>query len=162
MKKWIMEFVLIAMVCLFVGCTVDETDSSSSTGGGSSSDAPANPPSYTDLPSNPSVPANPSGTSRQLWYFGYKSYDNTFRIRWPTYFATDLGVGPGSFNLVDGQRAEFRSFDTDNNSKRPSYTIPGPKSRFSGSVICILFSAGGTPLAWFEANAGATTQGSLP
>jgi hypothetical protein len=114
------------------------------------------------LPTNPTIPANPSGSSAQLWYFGYKSYDNTFRIRWPTYFATALGVGKGSYTMVAGQKAGFRSYDTDNGAKRPSYTIDGPKSRFSGTVTCILYSSHGQALAWFKANSQATTQGRLP
>lgn len=119
-------------------------------------------PGPEDLPANPAVPANPSGSSAQLWYFGYKSYDNTFRIRFPTYFATALGVGPGSYTLVNGQNARFRGFDTDHRARRPSYTIPGPKSRFSGIVTCILYSAEAKALGWFTAPAHSTTQGSLP
>lgn len=123
---------------------------------------PSTPSSTNALPTNPTIPANPSGTSAQLWYFGYKSYDNTFRIRWPTHFATALGVGSGSYTTVNGQTARFRSFDTDNGAKRPSYTISGPKSRFSGTVTCILYSSRGQALAWFKANSQATTQGRLP
>jgi hypothetical protein len=118
---------------------------------------------YTNLPNNPSVPANPSGTSRQLWYFGYKSYDNTYRIRWPTYFATQLNMGPGSYTTVNGERAPFRSYDTDNNSKRPSYTIPAARgTRFSGEVLCILYTQNNEPVAWFKTSASGVTQGRLP
>jgi hypothetical protein len=118
---------------------------------------------YTDLPNNPSVPANPSGTSRQLWYFGYKSYDNTYRIRWPTYFATELNIGPGSYTTVNGERARFRSFDTDNNSNRPSYTIPAQRgTRFRGEVLCILYNKNDQPIAWFRTSASGRSQGSLP
>jgi hypothetical protein len=136
---------------LLAGCDTMTSDDNS--GGATSGGAP----SPGDLPDNPPV----SGRG-QSWYFGYKSYDNTFRIRWPTYFATALGVGPGSYTLVEGQQADFRGYDTDNGSKRPSYTIRGPSSRFSGVVTCVLYSAGGEALGWFQANAEATTQGTLP
>ncbi len=107
-----------------------------------------------NLPTNPKV----SGS----WYFGYKSYDGTYRIRWPTYFATSMGFGPGSYTLVNGQKATFRSYDTDNGQKRPSYTISGPSSRFNGQALCVLVSASDQPVAWFTCNADATTSGSLP
>lgn len=115
-----------------------------------------------DLPGYSDLPDNPPGAAGQRWYFGYKSYDNSFRIRWPTYFAAALGVGPGSYTLVDGQLASFRSYDTDGGARRPSYTIPGPSSRFKGTVICILHTADGRAVGWFQANAGATSQGTLP
>ncbi len=106
-------------------------------------------PAYDDLPSNPPVPATRAGTHDQNWYFAYKSYDNTFRIRWPTYFYTAHRLGQGSYTLANGQRAAFRSYDTDGGAMRPSYTIPGPSSRFSGEVLCLLYNARGELLAWF-------------
>lgn len=107
-----------------------------------------------DLPTNPKV----SGS----WYFAYKSYDGTYRIRWPTYFATSMGIGPGSYSLVQGQKATFRGYDTDNGQKRPSYTIPGPSSRFNGQVLCVLVASAGKPVAWFKCNADTTSSGTLP
>ncbi len=157
---------MIGLMYASTGCSLDDSsdnsgESASAAGEGAESSALST-PAYTDLPNNPSIPANPSGTSRQLWYFGYKSYDNTFRIRWPTHFATSMGVGPGSYTMVDGQRASFRSFDTDYGAKRPSYTIRGPKNRFRGDVLCILYSEDGRALGWFVANADVTSQGRLP
>jgi hypothetical protein len=107
-------------------------------------------PAAESLPVNPPIPDNPAGTSAQLYYFNFKSYDNTFRIRWPSYFATDLGVGPGSYVMVNDQRAEFRSFDKDSGAQRPSYTMPGPESRLSAPYRCILHAADGRVIAWFE------------
>ena len=157
---------------LTAGCALDkipeetqqqaQTTQTTSTPAPDASGGSGDTPAYTDLPTNPSVPSNPSGTSRQLWYFGYKDYDRTFRVRWPTYFSTTMGIGSGSYTMIDGQRAKFRSYDTDHGAKRPSYTISGPKSRFSGDVICILYTSSGTPVAWFRTDAGATRQGRLP
>ncbi len=175
----------LAVVCLLAGCepwTIDVEESTAEVAqpsppadvaANSGSDtanpvpppAPATPatdPSLETLPSNPSVPPTPEGSSAELWYFGYKDYDNTFRIRWPTYFAVSLGVGEGSYTLVNGERARFRSFDTDHGAKRPSYTMPGPSGRLNGTVTCVLYSHSGVALAWFRTTAGATTQGRLP
>ncbi len=120
-------------------------------------------PEGTDLPSNPAVPRSTGASRDQEWYFAYKSYDNTFRIRWPTYFYTVHRVGEGSYTLVNGQRARFRSYWRDGGPTaiRPSYTIPGPQSRFSGQVLCVLYSASGEPLAWFVTPAGGG-RGHLP
>jgi hypothetical protein len=110
-----------------------------------------------------SLPNNPDVSGRcQQWYFGYKSYDNSYRIRWSNYFATDLGLGPGSYCTVNGEVATFRSYDTDNGCKRPSYTTRGPSSRFNGEVTCILYTPSGQAVGWFKANGDATTQGMLP
>lgn len=107
-----------------------------------------------NLPPNPQV----SGS----WYFAYKSYDGTYRIRWPTYFATSMGLGPGSYTLVNGQKATFRGYDTDGGKKRPSYTISGPSSRFNGTALCVLVTPADQPVAWFTCNADVTSSGSLP
>lgn len=169
---------MIAAASLFIGCEQEpitdiyalDIDGSSGTSASAQDSDPVttDPTTTTDitttssgLPTNPSIPN--SGSSREQWYFGYKSYDGTFRIRWPTYFATTYGVGPGSYNTVNGQRATFRSFDVDNGARRPSYTIPGPSSRFRGEVTCILYSSSGTALGWFRTNyGGSRTSGSLP
>lgn len=114
------------------------------------------------LPRNPSVPASRDNSSAQDWYFHYKSSDNTFRIRWPTYFYTEYDIGPGSYTLVDGEVAEFRSYDTDRGGHRPSYTIPGPRTRFEGEVLCVLVAPSGERLAWFVAPAEGRSAGRLP
>lgn len=176
MNRYVVWAALLMIALGFsVGCVYDNTSESSESdpepvveaapgteqgSEGTSDDVRA---PFTDLPVNPPVPGNPSGTRMQLWYFAYKSYDNTFRIRWPTYFYTEYGVGPGSYTLVDGQRAEFRNHWTDDGvSTRPSYTIRGPQSRFSGEVLCILYDRRGNALAWFTTRAPGTTQGRLP
>ncbi len=122
---------------------------------------PAPPPSG-DLPTNPQIPASTPGSNDQLWYFSFKTHDNTYRIRWPTYFYTVYRLGSGSYTLCNGLRANFRSYDTDNGAMRPSYSLPGPASRLSGRVICVLYAADGTALAWFATNATGINQGTLP
>lgn len=167
----------LVTVCLLAGCepwTLDTADNaaavvppptspagadaSSAPSADANSDANANSaPSSGEvgtLPTNPSVPPNPEGTSAELWTFTFKTYDGTFRIRWPSYFANSLGVGEGSYTLVNGENARFRSFDTDHGANRPSYTMPGPASRLSGTVTCVLFSRQGVALAWFQTPAG--------
>jgi len=121
--------------------------------------APEPPPS---LPTNPALPPNTAGTNDQRWYFGWKDHDGTFRMRWPTYFWTKHAVGAGSYVLVNELRAEFRSYDTDGGAKRPSYSLPGPRSRVTGEVLCVLVSKDGERLAWFRTRSDATTQGDLP
>jgi hypothetical protein len=170
----IAKVLLVAVAAAFwaTGCEFTTADNLGTVGlnelNGITPATPTNPTTPSDpaspTPSDPvALPDNPQVSGRgQQWYFGYKSYDNTFRIRWPTYFATSLGVGSGSYTLVDGQVAGFRGYDTDNNSKRPSYTTPGPKSRFSGVVTCVLYSSSGQALGWFKADAGGTSQGNLP
>jgi len=133
---------LVGCLLMTVGCEPMDDD-----GGDSSS--PAASPSASSVGENPQIGAS----SGQSWSFGYKEYDQTFRIRWPSYFATDLGVGPGSYCLVNGEVARFRSYDTDEGSKRPSYTLPGPSDRFGAAgteLTIVLHSAGGEPLAWFK------------
>lgn len=122
---------------------------------------PAPPPSA-DLPTNPQIPASTPGSNDQLWYFSYKTHDNTFRIRWPTYFYTVHRVGPGSYTLVNGLRANFRSYDTDYGAMRPSYSLPGPFSRLPSTVICVLYTSGGQALAWFSTKTSGINQGTLP
>jgi hypothetical protein len=109
--------------------------------------------SSSGLPKNPALDGS---SSRQVWSFGYKEFDHTFRIRWPSYFATDLGVGPGSYTTVNGERAEFRNYDTDNGGRRASYTMPGPSSRLGPvgtEITCVLHSSDGTALGWFKTGA---------
>ncbi len=145
MKHFRLSFLVVAMAALCSGLVMGCSDSDKD-----------------NLPANPVID-NPSGRSAQMWYFGYKDYDRTFRIRWPTYFTTARGVGPGSYTLVNGERAEFRSYDTDRGAQRASYTIAGPENRFTGEVLCVLYSADGQALGWFRTVHGAAdNQGSLP
>lgn len=116
-------------------------------------------PTPEGLPVNPPVPDNPTGTRMELWSFAKKTYDNTYRIRWPSYFANYVGVGKGSFCMVNGHRAEFRSYDTDAGAKRPSYTMP--VRELGSPVLCILHDATG-PIAWFSTPDTATRNGKLP
>ena len=109
------------------------------------------------LPKNPSIPGYGTSAS-QRWHFLYKDYDHTWRIRWPTYFADKLGNPKESWCTVNGERAPFRSFDTDN-GERASYTLPGPRRRLSGPVICILYSSDGKALGWFQAIAPGPDSG---
>jgi len=96
------------------------------------------------LPKNPSIPGYGTSAS-QRWHFLYKDYDHTWRIRWPTYFADKLGNPKESWCTVNGERA--------------SYTLPGPRRRLSGPVICILYSSDGKALGWFQAIAPGPDSG---
>ncbi len=178
---------LIGMVVFSVGCddwARVEIDSSEpptvaapETPAGNDTEAPSNgnpsapapvPPSAPPpalnvaLPTNPQIPESTPGTYDQHYYFSYKAHDNTFRIRWPTFFYTAYGVGKGSYTVVNGYQATFRSYDTDGGAMRPSYSLPGPSSRLSGRVTCILVAADGTPLGWFSCSATGINIGRLP
>lgn len=119
------------------------------------------PPSAPEgLPVNLPVPDNPSGTRKELWSFAKKTYDSTYRIRWPSYFANFMGIGKGSYTMVNGHKAAFRSFDTDAGAKRPSYTMP---VRDLGSpVLCVLHDSQGAAIAWFQTPDAGTRNGRLP
>lgn len=133
---------------MLTGCETSDSGESKSRGG---------------LPENPTLDVR-DGDAKQMWSFGYKRYDSTFRVRWPTYFATDLGIGPGSYNMINNERAEFRSFDYDDGAQRPSYTMPGPSYRLgdtSTELTCVLYSSDGQALAWFKTHVPADGAGML-
>lgn len=111
---------------------------------------------------NPDIPPS-SGGREQEWYWAWKEYDGTFRIRWPSYFHNEHQVGDGSYTTINGERADFRGIWRDDGvSQRPSYTIPGPRSRFEGIVLVQLYAANDKLLAWFRIDAGSTQRGYLP
>jgi len=148
----LLSAMMAASVLLMAGC--ESSDSSSSSSDSQTEGA---------LPKNPTLD-DQAGDTKQMWSFGYKDYDHTFRLRWPTYFATDLGVGPGSYNTVNGERAEFRGFDYDDGAQRASYTLPGPSYRLcdtSTELTCVLYSADGQALAWFKTYVPAEGEGML-
>lgn len=147
----------VLMSAMVVGCALTMLTGCESSDSGESK-------SRDGLPENPKLEVR-EGSSRELWMFAYKDYDNTFRIRWPSHFANSLGVGPGSYNLINGERAEFRSFDTDHGSNRASYSLPGPFRRIGEGVemTCVLYSAEGVALAWFKTySTNGSVQGPLP
>lgn len=109
----------------------------------------------TQLPMNPVLPD--SGT-REQWSFLVKDYDNSFRVRWPTHFATECGAK--SYCTVDGVVFPFRSYDTDNGAKRPSYQHD--QYPLAASVTCVLFTDYGKAVGWFRASAPFNVSGRLP
>jgi hypothetical protein len=108
---------------------------------------------------NPTIPPNPQGRV-QLFSLTYKEYDDTWRPRWPTYFATDLNIGPGSFTLINGVRLEFRSFDVDEGAKRPSYTVSG-KNVVTFPAKCKLYNSDGVKVGEITVS-GPVTESRLP
>ena len=118
------------------------------------------PPANETLPENPSTPADLPNSISEHWTIGPKAYDSTWRIRWPTTFAkSPFNLGPGSFCTCNGNRAEFRSYDTDNQSKRPSYTMPLSVT-LQAPVTCILYDKTGVAVGWFKS--GTSGKGRLP
>lgn len=107
------------------------------------------PPANT-LPINPDVGPDLPNSISEHWSLARKEHDQTWRIRWPSYFARTLNLGSGSYCLANGNRAEFRSFDGDNGSKRPSYTMPLSIALVEPAT-CILYDASGKAAGWFKA-----------
>lgn len=111
------------------------------------------------LPQNPKTPNDLPGSISEQWSFSKKDYDKSYRIRFPTMFAKT--VGTGSYSMVNGNKATFRSYDTDNGSKRPSYTISS-SIKLTGPITCILYSKESKALAWFSTPDTGTRSGKLP
>ncbi len=105
-------------------------------------------PAKPELPTNPQTPPDLEGSISEQWSFSRKDYDNTWRVRWPTYFYTAHKVGQGSYCTVNGDRAEFRSYDKDHGAYRPSYTMP-QSIPVALPATCILYDREGNALAWF-------------
>lgn len=122
---------------------------------------PTPPPDDGPLPENPATPPDLPGSISEHWTIGPKEYDSTWRIRWPTTFArSPFNLGHGSYCTCNGARAQFRSYDTDNQSKRPSYTMP-LSVPLQAPVTCILFDSAGNAVGWFKAEA-TRDKGHLP
>lgn len=96
---------------------------------------------------NPDTPPNAPGSISQEWSFSLKTYDSTYRIRWPSFFAPTCGKA--SYTMAGPHRAAFRSYDTDNNSKRPSYTMSSSLPLAGDSITCILYDDSGSAVAYF-------------
>jgi len=105
------------------------------------------------LPANPYCGPDLPGTISQHWSFLKKDGDKTWRIRWPTYFSgtIDIWTQERTYTTVNGHMAEFRSFDTDNGARRPSYTMP-QSIKVEFPATCILFDEDAKPIAWFKAD----------
>lgn len=113
-----------------------------------------------ELPTNPDVGPDLPNSISEHWSFGSKEHDQSWRIRWPSYFAKTLGLGGGSYCMVNKNRAGFRSYDTDNGSKRPSYTMSLSIS-LQFPVTCILYDKDGKAVGWFKTD-GNGSKGRLP
>ena len=113
-----------------------------------------------DLPVNPDTGADLPNSISEQWSFGTKEYDQTWRIRFPSHFANKMGIGPGSYCMANDNRAEFRSFDADNGSKRPSYTM-SLSIKLNAPVTCILYDKDGKAVGWFKCE-GLSGRGRLP
>lgn len=114
------------------------------------------------LPVNPEIAPDPLVGRGEMWDFSIKTWDQSFRIRWPsTLGRAPHGIGPGSWVIVnDLHRAEFRSFDTDHGAMRPSYTMP-LTTPVEYPATAILYAADGTRIAWFRTE-GPNRSGRLP
>lgn len=145
----LMSVMLAGSVLIMSGCESSSSSDSSS-----------------DLPTNPQL----ADSAAEKWTFVYKEWDHTFRIRWPTHFYREYGIGPGSYNIIrsdalaEDQRAEFRSYDIDS-GRRTSYTAPGPSSRLGPAgtpITVILYLSDGTAVGWFSTTIEGVRGGSLP
>ena len=113
------------------------------------------------LPVNPPIAPDPAEGRGERWDLGRKTYDQTWRVRWPSTLAREHGAGgPGSYCTVNGVRAEFRSWDVDHGARRPSYTMP-LSTPVAFPALAILHRADGTAIAWFKAT-GPDQNGRLP
>jgi hypothetical protein len=103
------------------------------------------------LPVNPDTPPDPAQGRGERWDLNHQDYDGSIRVRWPTELTRIHGaaIGPGSYTMVGPHRAEWRSWDTDNESNRSSYTMPA-SSEIQFPVLCILHTREGKPVAWFS------------
>ena len=108
------------------------------------------------LPTNPQTGPDLPGSRSEQWSLSRKDYDQTWRIRWPSTFAY---LGAGSYCTANGNRADFRSYDTDHGARRPSYTLP-LSTPLSNPVRCILYAQDGQAVAWFDGSVNAS--GRLP
>jgi len=112
------------------------------------------------LPTNPKTPPDIEGSISEQWSFNGKDYDNSWRIRWPSYFYDVHRIGRDSWCTVNGIRAEFRSYDTDHGAFRPSYTMP-QSVVVALPATCILYSRNGVALAYFVTDSH-NKRGRLP
>jgi len=117
-------------------------------------------PPRADLPTNPQTGPDLPGSISEQWSLKRKDYDGTYRITWPSTFASDYGIGEGSYCTVGDHRAAFRGIDADHGARRPKYTLPQSKT-FALPVTCILYNSQGEAVGWFEADR-VGTNGRLP
>ena len=83
---------------------------------------PETPPS-TPGTTNPVTGINKPNSISEMFTAKIKSYDNTYRITWPSFFSNKLGVGQGSWCSANGNMADYRGQDGDNFSNRPKYSM---------------------------------------
>lgn len=107
------------------------------------------PEGKSSLPTNPDIGPDKPNSISEHFTLSRKSYDNTYRIRWPSFFATGVGIGAGSYCMVGEHKARFRSYDTDNESKRPSYTLP-LDIELKPPFMCVLHDERGKAIAWYD------------
>ena len=111
------------------------------------------------LPKNPATGPDVPNSISEHWSFGAKEHDQTWRVRWPSYFARQ-GIGSSSYCTVNGFKAHFRSYDVDHGSKRPSYTMP-LSIGLVAPITCILYDNSGVAIGWFKCN-GLSGKDRLP
>ena len=141
-----MKYRLILLVVLLAGCAHIEKARQIV-------DVITDEPAAPALPVNPPIPPAPEGSHAQSFEIMRKEYDASWRVRWPSAFAPM--VGEGSYTMLDGiYRADFRSWDTDNGSRRPSYTMPYGAWDGRGEVLAILYDKFGVPRGWVRRGAG--------
>ena len=100
------------------------------------------------LPTNPVTGDDLPNSLSESWRISRKDYDGTYRVRVPTTL-WKMGIGEGSYVMVNDVRAKFRGFDTDNGARSPKYTLlqseaPNPP------VTCVVYSKDGKAVAWFK------------
>lgn len=112
------------------------------------------------LGKNPWCPESPAGTRNEEFYFNWKDADNLFKVSWPAYLERKYKVGRGWTVKVNGVDGWFRSRDS--LTGKPAFNCEGPKDRFSGEVICVLYKPDATEFAWFKIPSATRTLGRLP
>ncbi len=103
----------------------------------------------TDAPKLPRNPLIPEGGMAESWSLLMKDSEPKWRVRWPTLFSNVCGSK--SFCTLNGHVLAFRSYDTDNGAKRPSYQRNSEP--VSGPFLCVLYNDAGAAIAWFKAKA---------
>lgn len=115
------------------------------------------------LPVNPATPEDIPGSKSEQWTFTTKDYDQSYRIRWPTTLSNEpYNLGAGSYVMVNGMRAEFRSYDGDGGAKRASYTMALSVVIPGRPITNIVYKADGVALAWFVTPDTLNRSGRLP
>lgn len=103
----------------------------------------------TDLPQNPNTGLNKPGSISESFSVKKKSYDSTYRITWPSYFRTQMGLGESSICTANGYAAQWKGIDDDNESSRPKYSLP-LSVNLEGDVLFLLYDKDGRAVAWIK------------